>query len=125
MVIVLVLVAVVTVVVMRNRGGSDGLDGIDSVDEDDDDLRGRGDKSGKHNFSLDIPHILRVDASYTESCKIITACLISLCNNALVAQWIRRPPPKRKIGGSSPPEGNLPFARSSAARQLGQPMHSQ
>ena len=57
MVIVLVLVAVVTVVVMRNRGGSDGLDGIDSVDEDDDDLRGRGDKSGKHNFSLDIQSI--------------------------------------------------------------------
>ena len=32
-------------------------------------------------------------------------------NAARVAQWIRRPPPKRKIGGSSPPVGNLPFER--------------
>ena len=32
-----------------------------------------------------------------------------ILNPARVAQWIRRPPPKRKIGGSSPPVGNQAF----------------
>ena len=28
-------------------------------------------------------------------------------NNALVAQWIERPPPKRKVAGSTPAQGTI------------------
>ena len=34
---------------------------------------------------------------------------VTMFISARVAQWIRRRSPKPKIGGSSPPVGNLPF----------------
>ena len=66
--------------------------------------------------------------SYSSSCKFTLCLNLSqqnswkyhkkqmnvnprfILNPARVAQWIRRPPPKRKIGGSSPPVGNPAFA---------------